>query len=345
MFIVLGSLALGAGLVEGALRIRQWIRYGTFATTFYQVTLDPETGLHIPTPGSQAGRIEINESGFRGALVETPKPAGRVRLGFLGGSTTFCAETTSLEATWPHRMVSELAEHYPEAQFDYVNGGAAGFSTAESRVNLEHRIAPLEPDVLVIYHATNDITRDSREQALEAGLWSPPDAEGGLGDWLMTWHLLEKNIGAATLERQAFARLDLSPTELASAFRTRLEALVEEAKATAPVVVVGTFSHRVRRDQSPEERAAGSRSSLYYMPFMTADSILEAFEEYNRIIREVAAEAGVLLVEAADQVPGDAVHFRDSVHLTDEGCARLAESFVERLVDAPAFQALAGEGD
>jgi hypothetical protein len=46
------------------------------------------------------------------------------------------------------------------------------------------------------------------------------------------------------------------------------------------------------------------------------------------------------LIEAADALPGDAVHFRDSVHLSDAGCAALARIVVDGLASDPGFLSL-----
>ena len=73
---------------------------------------------------------------------------------------------------------------------------------------------------------------------------------------------------------------------------------------------------------------------------MTPDGLLAGFDEYNRIIREVAAASGALLIDVADAIPADAVHYNDSVHLKDEGCRAMAERVVRELEHAPAFRAL-----
>ena len=161
---VLGLLVLALGL-EGGVRLRQWVRYGTLATTLHQLDFDPASGLRVPRPGVLKGRdvlIEVNDQGFRSPLLQLPKPDGRVRLAFLGGSTTFCAEASRNETTWPYLVWEGLAQRPGAPDLDYVNGGAGGFTLADSRANLEHRVGPTEPDIIVIYHATNDLAVGSR---------------------------------------------------------------------------------------------------------------------------------------------------------------------------------------
>jgi hypothetical protein len=65
-----------------------------------------------------------------------PKPAGTVRIAFLGGSTTFCAEGSSNQATWPHLVWQALQTAHPNVRFDYLNASAPGYATAALLRNL-----------------------------------------------------------------------------------------------------------------------------------------------------------------------------------------------------------------
>src|SRR5574341_678322 len=85
--LLLAGLLLGLLLVEGLVRLRQWRRYGTTVTSYYRFATDPATGLRIPEPGHRVGPIAIDSLGFRGPEIERPKPAGRIRVAFLGAST------------------------------------------------------------------------------------------------------------------------------------------------------------------------------------------------------------------------------------------------------------------
>ncbi len=340
--LTFGALVIALLLVECAVRVRQYLRHGTTAISVYELVHDPVSGLDIPAPNSSVGSIRINSLGFRGGEIEMPKPPGRIRLAFLGGSTTFCAEIASVEMNWPHRVARALERRHPGCTFDHINGGTAGYSTAQCLLNLRHRIAPLDPDAIVIYEATNDLTQDSRELAAKHGLYDPNETEAGwLGKISLTWYLLEKNLRFRSRnEADRGGTLELDPKEISPAFRIRLAELVTEAKKVAPVVVLVTFSHRARREQSPEERRRASSSSLYYMPFLEVEGILAGFEEYNRVIREVALATDVVLVEGENTIPGDAAHFFDSVHFTEQGCALQAERVLQGLEAFAAFQAL-----
>ena len=68
------------------------------------------------------------------------------------------------------------------------------------------------------------------------------------------------------------------------------------------------------------------------MPYMTPNSLLDAFDAYNQIIRDVAMEEDAILIDTAMAIPGDAAHFVDSVHFSDQGAAAMAKFVTARLL-------------
>ena len=76
------------------------------------------------------------------------------------------------------------------------------------------------------------------------------------------------------------------------------------------------------------------------MPFITMSVLIEGKERYNQIVREVARETGVLLIEGENDIPGDPVHFTDTVHFTDAGSKAMAERVSRALVSSPILHKL-----
>lgn len=333
------------GLSEGAIRLRQTLKYGSTVALEETYQKDPVTGLRVPKPGLRTGTISINSLGFRGPEVSDPKPEDSVRIAFLGASTTYCAEASSNEATWPHLVAEGLDAAFPGVAVDYLNAGVPGYVVHRSRSNFKHRVRPLRPDVAVIYHATNDLSWETRLLARQQGLVDDPSHRKP--SWLarhsVLWNLAEKNFWVQVAQfraRDTERRLEVDPEALGAHFYTQLTALVRAAKWVAPVVVLPTFSTRIRPGQSPEEQLKAAESALYYVPFMTPEGLIRGFERYNAIIRRVAEEQGAILVEVARAIPGDGEHFNDSVHFTDAGSREMARILVEALRDAEPVRAL-----
>lgn len=335
------SLLLFPLVLEGIVRVRQFKRYGTTDASYYQFVQDPATGLRIPKPGYEIGGIKVNSLGFRGPEIEQPKPPGRIRVAFLGASTTFCAEASALETTWPHRVVEGLRAAHPELEFDYVNGGSGGFTLEDSLKNLEQRVAPFEPDVIVFYEATNDLVVDTRRLAIQAGLYEhKPKDHSEVGEWWLTYYLIEKNVLRVLRMFDSGEKLDFDPRALSRGYDERLRRLVAAAQARAPVVALVTFAIQIRRDQPPERQRSAAASALFYMPFLDPPRLMDGYAEYNRVLCEVARATGTILIEGEETIPGDPTHFADTVHLRDPGLALQAERVLAGLLAAPAFREL-----
>ncbi|MEM9380272.1 MAG: SGNH/GDSL hydrolase family protein [Planctomycetota bacterium] len=336
--------ALGLVVIEGALRLRQYRRHGTADASVLTRVIDDVTGRTIPTPNSSVSGIRIDSRSFRGDELEVPKPEGRVRVAFLGGSTTFCAEASSNATTWPSLVVDALTERISGRSFDQVNAAVPGYMSLHSRERFEARVVELEPDVVVIYHATNDLVHDTREVAEAAGLTVPGVGEPrGLAKWSLTYFLVQKNLQARARIRRAEAangQLEIDVEALAAKFERRLTDLVESAQREVSVVAVATFAPKVRRSQTPEEQLANCGTSLFYMPYMTVEGLLDGFDAYNDAIRRVAERTGAILVETVGEIPGDAEHYNDSVHFLDPGSRVMASLVAGALADSEPLREL-----
>ena len=341
LLLPFGTLVVILTLVEVAMRVRMKLKYGRTANEFYASEVHPTAGFRVPVPHQQIGPLHINSHGFRGPDLDDPKPDRRVRIAFLGASTTFCAEASSDEMTWPAQLTRMLSQEFQKNEFDYVNGGIPGIGADESLRNLEHRIAPLAPDIVVIYHATNDLSRDTRLLAESQGLFIVKgDERSFLARISVTWDLIEKNLKVKARTRAAQSnedRLQFDPSELSQQYRQALTRLVEKAQSVCNRVVVVTFSTRLRKEQSDEERSDACITSFLYMPYMTVEGLLAGFAAYNQVNREVAAATGSLLVDDEDSIPATPQVFKDSVHLTDLGCEKMAARIFRRLEYDPAF--------
>lgn len=345
LILLFSSLLLSLALAEGILRLRQWKKYGVLGRSVAgRFTTDAQTGLRIPTPGSATERVRIDSRGFRSPELTDPRPPGSVRLAFLGASTTFCAHATSNERTWPHLVWRALQDAHPAVPIDYVNAAVRGYTLPSSLLNLELRVKALSPDIIVIYHAQNDLAVDSRRLARQAGIYK---GAGDDTDWLsklsLTWYLLKKNVQITLREqkaRQPGAQLLFEPRELSEDFRKNLLALARASQEITPYVVIPTFSYKIRREQAHSEQLKAASIAIYYMPYMNPEGLLDAYEEYNRVIRDVANETGSLLVDGELTIPPDDLHFADSYHFLDAGNVVMAHRVTTALMQSEAIQGL-----
>jgi len=343
--LTIGILVLLLAAAEIAIRLRQTLRYGTASTIEDTYTVDPQLGLRVPIANWVKGHIAVNSLGFRGPEIAMPKPPGTVRLAFIGASTTWCGEVSGNDKVWADIVAKSLAQAFPAHRFDYVNGGVPGYTIPASRKNLELRVAPLAPDVIVIYEGMNDLSGELREVAAAKGVARDAKMEPAsrLADYSLLWNLAEKNLRvwfAQQRVQSAKGRLVLDASALGDGFRRDLTGLVQAAQQRAKRVAVATFSIQLRSGQSADEQLRAAASRLYYEPFMTPQGIIDAYRRYNEIVREVAAATGALLVDGEDDIPGDPAHFADTVHFTDAGSAAMAARVTRALVNDPAIREL-----
>ena len=119
-------------LAEIGVRARHWLKFGSLWGIESTYTVDPESGLRTPIPGASFGSVSINSLGFRSPELEVAKGQQQIRLAFLGGSTTYCAEVSSDELTWPHLVWSAFRDAWDGLSVDYVNGGVPGYGVSNS---------------------------------------------------------------------------------------------------------------------------------------------------------------------------------------------------------------------
>lgn len=339
--VVATLLVLLIGAAEVAVRIRQSIKYGYAGSLDEVYEVDVRTGLRVPKAGVSFGPIRTNSLGFRGPEIPVSKPQGTVRIAFLGASTTFCAEASSNDAVWPNLVVAALREHFSEGHFDYVNGAVPGYTVASSAKNLELRVAPLRPDVIVIYHATNDLSGELRDIAARQSGSAPitlPESSW-LAHHSLLWNLVTKNLrlmfARSAAESGTGGSITIDLESLGADFRKELTALVRAAKATGAMVAVATFSTQLRTGQDEAARRTAMQSAVLYMPGIDFEQLLAAYRKYNAIIGEVAANENVPLIGGEDRIPGNPTYFADSVHFTDAGNREQARRVAELLLSSP----------
>jgi hypothetical protein len=95
-----------------------------------------------------------NSLGFRGPEIARNKPAGVRRVTCIGASTTYGLDL-SPEQAYPAQLGQLLnAEH---GRWEVINAGVPGWISTEILINLQLRVLPLEPDVVVILEGRNEI--------------------------------------------------------------------------------------------------------------------------------------------------------------------------------------------
>jgi lysophospholipase L1-like esterase len=126
---------------------------------FTGFTLNPNTVIQTSHPNQEARPIiVVDQHSFLSNLknYDHEKSAEEIRIATIGASTT-ANLNLSYEENWPGRLGSLLQEAYPQKKISIINAGVPGFHTAQSIGNLALRVMPFNPDIVIIYHAYNDL--------------------------------------------------------------------------------------------------------------------------------------------------------------------------------------------
>lgn len=303
--------------------------------------------------------IHINSRGFRGADFDLPKPEGTYRIFALGGSTTFgyYPATSADDQTYPAILQARLNDENPLSgikRYEVVNAGVPGYSLRTSLQNLAARVLFLQPDMVVVYHLTNDLARYGNEENLRYPLLNQFVDRGvlsGFADGLMGWSWafqeLRFTLGArlwgglvASRKEMPKHSADWRPDErYLEVFRRDLRNLVILAKANGVVPVLATqsiaFTDKTDFENltDDEKRMQFDKPAIFYAAVPPAQRHA-LFRRYNDIIRSVAREEGTLFADVDAAIPKTPVYHYDYCHLTDAGSALQAEIIFRAIRDA-----------
>lgn len=280
-------------------------------------------------PGALIDDTRISAMGFAGDAVEVTKPAGTRRVLMLGSSAFF-----------NRRMAERLKERLASAspQRIEVVGAALRSHTTMSSVLKYRLLARYRFDDVLIYHGIND---------LWANLVPPEQFDENyahLGCAYRRGVLLEHSLLARRLYDRFFCRVDppqFSKVALDNAagfrseatFRRNLRTIVAEARENGARPVLMTFGWSIPPGYTKERFAAGTvgyRNPDNYDAWGVElwgkpDDVREGLARHNQVIRALAAELNVPLIDIEALMEHDPAWFGDPCHLNEEGTERLVD--------------------
>jgi lysophospholipase L1-like esterase len=154
-------LLIPAVLVGGEIFARFWVKRYT-----------PERLAQLTTESTVRGRFACypylpyvlnpnfpghNSLGFRGGEFTEKKPAGVRRIACIGASTTYGGQQDATDS-YPANLEKLFAANAPSGgKWEVINAGILGEMAHEILINLELRVLPLDPDVVVILPSRNEV--------------------------------------------------------------------------------------------------------------------------------------------------------------------------------------------
>jgi lysophospholipase L1-like esterase len=281
---------------------------------------------------------EHNELGYRGGDIDLPKPNGVFRIVTIGGSTTY-STGTSPEESYPAFLQQILQDEYGYTQVEVINGGMSGYSSWENLSNFAFRILELEPDMVLVYAAVNDVV--AREYG-SPDCYRGDNALRGLNVGRGLWIEQNQPLSPSALHRFIGIRLGFmpNPLDLQSAFEPvdvvcqgdpEGSTLEDRVEANTPTYFERNLRNLLLLAQGNNVTPVLS-TWAYYVDAERPDHWVNAINQHNVIARDLAEELDVPLYDLVENLPIDGEFWEvDGIHLIAKGTREQAKQYAQFL--------------
>lgn len=351
------GICISIFLIEGFLRIYNplgsRLRGADIVLPAYQKYAIKNTSI----PGlDPVIRHTKNSLGFRGE--EPPADmANRLSLIAVGGSTTEQFYISD-GYTWVDVVGEKLKKQFPRLWIN--NAGLDGHSTFGHAILLEHVIASLHPNIVLLLVGVNDIGRADLNQGIDNGLFK--NVYRGTIDFLAKKSALanailtvaramrarDAGVAHSFIDLKAFSILDLSPEfisekmraekEYVSGYGDRLDRLISISQKNniQPILITQPMLWGEAIDPTTHvdlgrARISAERNGLLYSELLAL---------YNEETRRIGKEKNVFIIDLARRMPHDSRYYYDGIHFSNEGAQKVGDVIAEEL--APYLKTHAG---
>jgi len=358
---ILSTALVALATAELAARVDDWLTEGVPLTEnqysidrIFQFSPDGVTGR----PGARYLKWRLNSQGFRGPEIDPTRP----RIATWGASETF-GLYESPDQEYPRQLERLLAARCPGPDsWQVVNLALPGSSLSGGLKAFDQALAAVRPALILIYpslanSALNPLMREQAEarrpRSAAAPAASPPATPAGppwpkfesrlagrlseiaknaAPEWLLT-AVRQVFIWRATRQGPVYDRI---PDAALTRFRAELAEVVDRAERAGVRPVLVTHANRFGHQIRPEDRPQLIAWRRFY-PLLREEGFLDMEKRLNDVIRHLAADRGLILIDAARMIPPGGRSFVEFVHFTDEGARQMAQA----LADGLAAQGLA----
>ena len=356
--IVATQLALGILVAEALLHVWNPI---PFRVKGNHIVLRRHDTNEFRNPGSGKldahVRYHTNALGFRGP--EAPRDlVDRLSVLTVGGSTTGCFLLNDGD-TWPDHLAAQLGPAFPRLWLN--NAGLDGQSTYGHLTLMRDYVVHIRPKVVIFLIGINDV-------ALSASNWFDARVTDQVVgrrelavDWLVThselaalaqnaWRASRaRAYGLTQAEPNYFALKEVERDDAAAeqqaraavpAFASRVGELIGVSRSQGIVPVLVTQPALYGDGRDPSTGIDFSRRRVNEIG--GGDVAWRMLEFYNAATRTAGADAHVLVIDVARELPKDSRYFYDFVHFSKAGAAKVGDIVYAHLRPALAEWCRAG---
>lgn len=277
---------------------------------------------------------------FRSEIVSQERPADTLRLWVASASH---AEDIYLgvEETFPAQAGRLLNASLGVPRWQVLNASRAGNLIATNAADLSRLGRDWQPSVVVLYQMSMEVVDLSRKHLGSSGPAESHNEEEPVEP------RRESAVGKAAADTTVYTTLKANITpwiasqrvlapDLGEAaeqdFESRVRDFLRAVRETGALPVLCTFATSHGQQDAKQLPRDVRQFMLRYNRYLSPEGWTRAIARGNAIIRRVASEESVVLVDCEQAMTGNAQHFRDYVHFSREGHRRIAELLSEKLL-------------
>ena len=294
-----------------------------------------------PNYVSLDGLNRHNSWGFRGDEIVMPKPAGVYRIVTIGGSTTYTEDVKDWTKDFARQLERELNERF-QRTIEVINAGLGGWNSWESLINLNFNVVQLNPDMIIIYHGTNDVhtrlvnpAQYASDNSGRRTQWKKFDIPimfqstlfrlvtglnplGGLGPFIDT-----PTTAAGTKETGFVPQLNGTPLETLKAnppnyFERNLRNMIGIATEHDITVLLATWAHTDEYDD-----------------YAATEHYRIGFQQNNEVVKGLGKRSDVFFFDFQAAMPTNIEYWADGRHVNEAGAELKGKLFATYIYENP----------
>ena len=297
---------------------------------------------YFPTPNLQIGENRHNSLGFRGEEISVRKGADKYRIALVGGSTTYSTGVEDYRHSYPYQLEEYLHENGYES-IEVINAGVGAYTTYNSLINIQFRVLPLQPDLIIIYQGINDVEArlvypHSEYLGDNSGFLAPFVSDTRMPEiWQYSTALRILGIRAGYMKSHSdvdWHRRPMAASSMRSEFRSQWGRGIYPSGIFAEVSVMeiletNTPVHFERNLRNMLAVADTFEAKTLLVTFVTStefnsstvasDEYIFALAQHNEVTRNVADSTVAELFDMAKIFPDDPLLYTDGAHMNKEG--------------------------
>jgi hypothetical protein len=262
-----------------------------------------------------------------------------LRIFCLGGSTTEFPDQSGRD--WPSRVEGILRERYDLPNVEVYNLGRGWYTSLHTLINYETNLRQYRPSVILLMQSLNDLLQNADFSYMSHGtfredyghFYGPVNRIINRRD---LWHYLSDVFEGVwyAVERKPLTT-DRFPG--LTAYERNVKTIIELARHDSTKVILMTEPCLMKKGMSEEELSVVEMiqvEAINDTMVWSSETVVNGMEQYNDLLRSIARQEHLPLIDLEEEVPKSLVFFRDEVHYQDTTFSLIAPVVAQHLFES-----------